>query len=316
MKKILKLVSFLVMSLVVLSVHAQSEDSTETKRKIYEELIQSIQTQEEKAQYSGDDPVIRQRLSLPPKLPSFEEWMSEKVSVEPKPKAAENDSPVQQIISSDNTSAPIMNEVKQEKQLSPVESKGLPNFPYTAIDTYIIASVNSILILFNFILYALFPSIRKITIAPPFDIGVRGEKSDAENNVKVKRYITEIILLLAMGSITYLFYTNGKINNNEDYVGVAIESTIKFSILFVSYLIARFIFGFTSKCPRCKTPFAAKRTSTHEEPKSTYQKRVGGGSSQVDTWETGVQVSEYMCSNCNHSWNKKKTYKKRIDTHH
>jgi hypothetical protein len=49
-------------------------DGAGEKLRLYNEAVKLQAEQEARAQYSGDDEIIRRRLDLPPKLPPFEQW--------------------------------------------------------------------------------------------------------------------------------------------------------------------------------------------------------------------------------------------------
>ena len=292
--------------------YAQVDQSLTEKRKIYEELVQSIQDQEAKAQYSGDDPIIRDRLKLPPKPTSFEEWVSQSKSIDSK-----NSKNIEGILKNESDSKSLEQISKPQEQISkPQEQMQLVigneveiQYPLTKNETYAAGAVFLSLLLMNFLLYATTPSIRKLTIAPPFDLGVRGSKSDAENIVKVKRYLIEI-LLLSIGIFIYVSVISRKNFKSENIIQVLQDSALLFFIIYILYLSARFAFGFSTKCPKCKTPFASSKLNEYNEPKATYQKHYGNGKSC--TFETGVTHRDYICKVCSHEWKKNQQYQKQL----
>jgi hypothetical protein len=311
LKKLLQSLLIIATSLLICVVHAQSDDNNENKRKIYDQLVQSIQALEEKAQYSGDDPIIRERLGLPPKLHSFEDWVTQAEQLVKKESAS---AALEQHKNISENTQPIQTEIKENLQITDRQiAVKTPAFPFSQNETYAVGMVYLILLLVNFIFYSTLPSMRKITIAPPFDIGVKGDKTEAENKVKVKRYTVEFSLLVISIFVLYFIFSTGKSSENEDMILAGKLSVINFSLVYVCYLIARFIFGFSSKCPKCKTPFAAKLLSEYDEPKSTFQKKVNDTMRDMDVYEVGIHISEFSCRSCNHSWKKNKNYKKIID---
>jgi hypothetical protein len=313
LKKLFQSLLIIATSLLICAVHAQGDDNNENKRKIYEQLVQSIQALEEKAQYSGDDPIIRERLGLPPKPSSFDEWVfqSEQKSI----KVTESSvSEITKVDKDNESSSQVENKVESQNSLS---TTGLNSagFPYSKNEIYLASAINLFLILINFILYATVPFLRNLTITPPFDIGVRGEKSEAEKNVRFKRYTVEFLLLLCfLFMLGYYFFNlliEGKSIPNEDFVYVLKKFTWQFGFTYVIYLIARYSFGISSRCPKCKISFAAIFHGTHDEPRSTFQKKQGN---QLVTVEVGNKISEYSCRNCQHNWTKSEKYKKNIDS--
>ena len=52
----------------------EREVSLSSKQQSYNRALEEQDVLEKKAIYHGDDPIVRRRLNLPPKLPSFEQW--------------------------------------------------------------------------------------------------------------------------------------------------------------------------------------------------------------------------------------------------
>ena len=52
----------------------EREVSLSSKQQAYGRALEEQDILERKAIYHGDDPIVRRRLNLPPKLPSFEQW--------------------------------------------------------------------------------------------------------------------------------------------------------------------------------------------------------------------------------------------------
>jgi len=52
----------------------EREASLSSKHQSYKDALEKQYILENKAIYHGSDPIVRQRLNLPPKLPSFEQW--------------------------------------------------------------------------------------------------------------------------------------------------------------------------------------------------------------------------------------------------
>lgn len=287
---------------------AQDNDAQNIKRKAYDELSQTLQDLEEKAQYHGDDSVIRNRLNLPPKLGSFEEWLAQQENALRKKEALELAAQKKLQENSQN---------QKETQLTPVEDKtqedakpknAVPHYPYTQIETYLISAIYFVLLSFNFIIYSRFPKLRKVSIAPPFDIGVSGQKSDAENSTKTVRYLIELTLLIIVLVLLTGSISSGRIFEDENISRSITEALSFFSVSYIGYVLIRFIAGLTSKCPKCNTPFAAKSTNSYTEPRVTFQK----GKVNPVTVESGIKVSEYICRNCSHTWKKTQNYTKTV----
>ena len=52
----------------------EREVSLSSRQQSYGRALEEQDVLEKKAIYHGDDPIVRRRLNLPPKLPSFEQW--------------------------------------------------------------------------------------------------------------------------------------------------------------------------------------------------------------------------------------------------
>jgi hypothetical protein len=52
----------------------ERESSLLSKHQAYNDALEKQYILEKKAIYHGNDPIVRHRLNLPPKLPSFEQW--------------------------------------------------------------------------------------------------------------------------------------------------------------------------------------------------------------------------------------------------
>ena len=52
----------------------EREVSLSSKQQAYNRALEEQDVLEKKSIYHGDDPIVRRRLNLPPKLPSFEQW--------------------------------------------------------------------------------------------------------------------------------------------------------------------------------------------------------------------------------------------------
>lgn len=80
---------------------------------------------------------------------------------------------------------------------------------------------------------------------------------------------------------------------------------------------------FSRRCPKCRTYWTWKVTSSYDEPTSTFQERSLYGSQQsgddkprpiyrVTTYEVGMRTVDRTCSSCGHNVTTKGRYKKSI----
>jgi hypothetical protein len=295
--------------------YGQSEEFN--KKQLYEQEQRRIEQLENAAQYSGDDKLIRDRLNLPPKLPSLELWnpdveKKENFSSNSKDSSTKLDtSNLEKTASSqDTTSNGNENKNKDSSSNSQGQNSELSKYPKTNIEKYISLAIYSLLVLLNFAIYLWKPALRKFMFATPFDIGVKKDPSDTTQ--KWKRYMLELTLLIGV-SFFLLSQAVGelKITENVDYTNDILINLKTFFSAYIFYLLVRFIIGYRSKCPKCKTPFAAKTVNSYEEPKSTYVGRGGGGVARYN-WENGLKHQEYLCTCCGHEWKKVKSYKKNL----
>jgi hypothetical protein len=177
----------------------------------------------------------------------------------------------------------------------------------------IVSVIGIVFLLSNFIAYNLLPKFRNFLIATPFDIGAKGEKSDAEHAVKNSRYFAELALLALICSAYVMAFFYGAF-----YVGQGIVATIKTALIiclscYGFYIVARYIYGYTTRCPKCSTMFARGLVNSSTEPNGTYEKRNKQGNGYLVTIiERGIIRSDWSCAVCVHEWQTTRTYEKSI----
>lgn len=294
------------------------------KRLIYEESIKKIQELEDKAQYHGDDPVIRQRLNLPPRLPSFEEWINQNQSqsaLEDKksnpekqePKDTEKNINDSGTVAEEKQNIPNGDSKQDQAQTGGTQNISPPSqvkiFRWGETEIYYIAAIFFSLLMVNFLIYSLAPRGRWLLVAIPFDIFAKGKKSDSENAVKWRKYFRELLLLIGMLVALPFMISEGKSVSEEDINAAIIFGLKSYAALHVGYVIIRMMWGASSRCPKCGTPFGAVHQNTWDEAKLTYQKPL---SSKSVTMEKGTRHSEYRCAACNHQWTKQSQYEKQL----
>ena len=303
------------------------------KRERYEQLQQQIFDLEEKAQYHGDEELIRQRLNLPQKLPSYEEWIRlnidsieskqsqpdvqttepEKQKKEPEKVSVDTDSKVKTQTSS--IAGVICQNQYDEKRNLITDSSGNARQSCTLTGNEIIInfSIFLLLLLVNFIFYCKNKKIRFLLISTPFDLFVKKEEQNLSLPTNYKKYFYELIIL-TLFVVCYFSLSSGfKSSPEENYLSTLVASVFIFVFVHIAYLIIRLIVAFSSRCPKCKMTYASRVQNSYDEPKTTYEKRY---TNWVDIRETGISVSEYMCINCNHQWKKTKSYDKSIGKNH
>jgi hypothetical protein len=329
-------------SLLLPSAFSQPMDE---KRNQYQFEKIKIEELEKKAQYSGDDEIIRARSNLPPKLPSFEDWLKlkednqnsnknlDKVIIIEKPEILEsnNTSQVKEISASGtpvNESIPAVKNASKPANLETSQScriitddKGnsRQSCKLDSIEKTISIGLISIFLILNFILYAHNKKIRFLTISTPFDVFAKESSGELGVQNNYKKYIIEFSLLILFvglyaGATSEKSTGPGGLTADAGYSPFTLNCILILSFLYFSYLILRFIFGFSSRCPKCKLQFASRTLSSHDEPKSTYEKRrtMTNGAVKIDVWETGITIKEQICFSCSHAWTTTKSYKKCI----
>jgi hypothetical protein len=190
-------------------------------------------------------------------------------------------------------------------------SESKPHFPLTKSELQLTEFIFIGLIFSNFLGFIFAPFLRSVLISTPFGIFVKVPQDDAFQATKRSRYWTEFILLILIIVAYFWMMGNLKISPDENIPFVRIQSFIVFFMCQIGYLIIRFGYGQSTKCPKCKTTFAAKTVNSYEEPKSTYQEKADA-SGRMKVMETGVKVTEFICTHCNYEWRKTSNYKKRI----
>jgi hypothetical protein len=190
---------------------------------------------------------------------------------------------------------------------SEVSKKSSDKYPKTTKEILVFSAVGFGLLILNFLGSIFLPNLRYLFIGVPFDLGVKEEKSDAQNAVKKKRFIAEFFLLLICVGIFYHASTEDKSFPDENLIEALSFSFQLFEALYLIYILIRLIWGFSTKCPSCKNMFAKKIISSWSEPKSTYTKKSTGTNS-YEIREIGVDVSECKCLVCDYEWTVRSNY--------
>ena len=319
MSQIKKLVTYLTLLIgltISFSIFSQPND-VDIKRQIYEKTQKEIEDLEAKAQYSGNDEIVRKRNNLPPKLPSFEEWVKSTTTNETNSVNKEVQSP----------ELPASQEIVQKIEL-PAEqvvksdinsNENKPTYVPTGTESAIGYGVGILLYILSFLLYVKKPKLRKISISTPFDIGCKNELSEAEQAVKGKKQWIEFGLLLL--SIIIFLYTLGSGLESDTGILNALSSSLLAFLASISIVVVgRFLAGWATSCPKCKSTFARKCTNSYSEPKGTYEKVSNGTSGSrnvhfVKVMETGVNHADYLCTVCSHEWHTATQYTKQLSEH-
>ena len=338
MKKYFLLILFLSISI---NIFAQDNEESRLREK-YEQLQKQIYDLEENAKYHGDDEIIRKRNDLPPKLPKFEEWLKSQVENKSLSDSKEDKSLSDNKEINNKNAEPIVNQntviTNQSNSAPPLPSTPPNNINantnlivetcHTVIDKKgnarqicsldlieksIEISLLLIFVVLNFTLYSNLKNFRFLVISTPFDLFARTKNDNSQTDKNYKKYLIEFILLLLF-LFAYYILTNSKSIPDINYPFYALDCLIVLIISYFLYILLRFIFGFTSQCPSCRLQFASRLQNSHDEPRTTYQKRSGyrysTGEYRMDNWESGVRVKDYHCFSCGYEWTKRSTYKK------
>lgn len=201
----------------------------------------------------------------------------------------------------------IKQEVSATTPASTPTKEAVPNYPRTRNETVAFYFFGVILLVINFVCSAMLPKYRYLFIGVPFDIGVKEEKTEAKSIVKSKRNLIELFLLIIATCILFFACSVGKNEPNEDIIRELIAGAKLSFLIYLGYLIIRLASGFNSKCPKCKNMFAVITTSW-DEPKTSYNKTLGGGSNQINTYVTGVIHFDHVCNVCDHQWHSARSY--------
>jgi hypothetical protein len=234
--------------------------------------------------------------------PDFQKMINESKQAETSPPPSLKEDVRQE--SSENTQTPV-NDLKNS------------GYPKTTAEIVAFSGTIGLLLMLSFLGSSMAPKYRYLFIATPFDIGVREVKTDAQNAVKGKRIRIETFLLICCIGIYYYVAVSPKPYDDERIFQAVTFGAIIFALTYIAYIVLRLIFGFTSKCPKCKNMFAVSVINSYEEPKSTFQKRRNTGrQTDVKVIEVGVRHTDNLCSVCNHQWETTKSYQKQIDQHY
>jgi len=302
---------FIACSFLLSNAFSQSLDD---KRNEYEVEKTKIEELEKKAQYSGDDEIVRARSNLPPKLPKFEDWIKSKNFDQTSPITKE--APITESIAPKNSEQ--KNDTppfKDEKKIEANSVESNQSSIFKNIPTLIGYGVGSFLYILSFLIYVQVPRLRKFSISTPFDLGCKNELSESEQSVKTKKVWIEFGLLL-LSIIIYSMIFDSSLTALHAFI----TSLQAFLVSFLIVIVGRFLAGWATKCPKCKSTFASKCTNSHREPKGSYEK-VNNGSSGgrpvefVKVMETGVDHADYLCTVCGHVWHKASQYTRQISEH-
>jgi len=266
-----------------------------------------IEELENKAQYHGDDEVIRKRLDLPPKILPFELW---------EPQAIKREEITQEkIIDKTETKE---EEVIEVKKVNDVQSKEIREpFSMGILLIYILTPI--IFLSLNFILYRK-KVLRRFLITPPFGIGGGNVTVEDEINeaTKSKRMMIESGMFLGTCFVIFLPLMFGLNKVGTSKVGVFEEFIATVVFYFIGHIlnvIGEIYAAYATRCPSCKNSYARKLINKYDEPKSTYKRDVTKG--ETEHREVGVTHSNWSCTVCAHDWRTAKSYDKIIkSTYH
>ena len=298
------------------SVFSQPID-VDIKRQIYEKTQKEIEDLEAKAQYSGDDEFVRKRNNLPPKLPSFEEWVKSTTTNETNSATKEVQSP--ELPASQETVQKIEPPAEQVVKSDINSNENKPTYVSTGTKSAIGYGVGILLYILSFLLYVKKPKLRKFSISTPFDIGCKNELTEAEQSVKWKKQWIEFGLLL-LSIIIFLFFTLDSGQFSTGILNSLSSSLLAFLASLSVVVIGRFLAGWATSCSKCESTFARKCTNSYKEPKGTYEKVTNGVSGSrnvefVQVMETGVKHADYLCTVCSHEWHEATQYAIQVSKH-
>ena len=298
MKKI-KLI-FLAITFFTLSVANSQTD--EVKRNLYEQEKIKIEKLEKDAQYTGDDELIRKRMNLPPKLPSFEQWVVQseppKVDIPKEVETNAQQQEVQKIIVEEDTKSNA-NDDKTSK---------LPSTPFTPFSYFVYSIIPVLYLILNFIFYSKNKITKKILLRPPFSIGNKTAVDDvAGTATKNNRMMYEFGALCAWGFVAFLPFFAGGMQTNST-IEIVLESgllTVGGHLLYIPALMG---LAYMSKCPKCNEYYARKVVNSFEEVDQVY--RTGTGNS-IWQHKVGNNHSDCICLVCSHQWRESKSFHSR-----
>jgi hypothetical protein len=307
MKKI-KLI-FLAITFFTLSVaHSQTD---EVKRNLYEQEKIRIEKLEKDAQYSGDDEFVRKRMNLPPKLPSFEQWVLQaeppKVDIPKEVETNAQQQEVQKIIVEENTKS----NANDDKTSKP------PHTPFTPFSYFVYSIIPVLYLILNFIFYSKNKITKKLLLRPPFSIGNKTDVDDvAGAATKNNRMMYEFGALCAWGFVAFLPFFAGGMQTNST-IEIVLESgllTVGGHLLYIPALMG---LAYMSKCPKCNEYYAKKVVNTFDEAKQNYRtsRTNNGGQTFYTDHEVGVHHTDNICLVCSHQWRISKSYHKQGTGH-
>lgn len=292
-------------------------DDAIKQRSLYDQALTQQSDLEAKAQYNGDDVIVRNRFNLPPKLPSFENWVKSNIQTGNQPLDSKSlqvhtnvETGTEKAIDISTTNNVITiqpektveNNVKKPSESEKQQVKTATNSSLAAPN--VIAIIIGIMMFSAaFSAYIVLPKKYRIaTISTPFDIGLKKEElSEAEVITKSKRQKIEFCLLLVSIFVYFYILINSNSNSLSD---VLFEPIFLFLIPYSIVVIGRMIYGHTTKCPSCKNTFASNLVSSHREPRTTYRKKISDGTNGATyaVMETGVEHEEFECTVCEYEW--------------
>jgi hypothetical protein len=297
--KFIKTIFFTLIFFTFPFVHSQTD---EEKKNLYEQEKIRIEKLENDAQYHGDDEIIRKRMNLPAKLPSFDKWVaSEPVKIEKIEKIEKNEIITQQ-------PEPQKVVIEDNKPINNTETSSKVNSNF--ITFIAICAFPILYLILNFIFYNKNNTTKKILIRPPFGIGNKIAEDDVSGAAtKNTRLFVEFGALCAWGFIGFLPIFAG-VKTNETILETVLISGFLAILGHLIYLPLLMVFAYATRCPKCKVSYARKVVNTFKEPSQNYRtsKTNPAGQTFFTDHETGVNHTDYICQVCSHEWRISKSY--------
>jgi uncharacterized protein len=257
------------------------------------------------SQYSARISTLRNQIAQPAAIPTEASASSgeSNANLDTKSVEAEAQNPAASSASSEVTS------IKKEETSQPRPEP-------TMLEIGLGYGIGVLILLGCFVVYNKFPKLRFLTIATPFDIGAKFDKTEAYEAVKKSRQWSEFWIFLVT-VILYFFIISGTFTGSSSIPEAIFNPFIAFIIPYVIYIIWHGIKGYSSRCPKCKNSYAKSLVNSYKEPRSTYEKRQssttqGDHSYRLIVMEVGVNHSDYTCTVCGHDWHVASSYEKQV----